>query len=152
MRALLQLDDYWIDTLEIQAVKDLGERPAIEDGVLPRLQFHVFGPEDQSYLVDMSVVLGQAKAARGAPYRLRLKLSGVFSFLPDTPEDVQVRMIHVNGPAILYGIARGVVAEATGAGRYGKYVLPSVDLLEMADRQLARGRVDDAPGPQELEL
>jgi preprotein translocase subunit SecB len=94
----------------------------------------------------MSVVLGKAQVERGAPYRLRLKLSDVFSFRPNTPADRQERMITVNGPAILYGVARGIVAETTGAGRHGKYVLPSVDLLPMAMRRLER---KETPSPTE---
>lgn len=148
MIAPLQLDDYWIDTLEIRAVQDIGGRAPAQNGVVPRLQFEIFrSPEGASYLIEMSIVLGKARVARGLPYHLRLKLSGVFSFTPDTPEPTQTRMIHINGPAILYGVARGIVAEATGAGRHGKYVLPSVNLLPMAEKRLAHR--DTRPSPEE---
>lgn len=148
MIAPLQLDDYWIDTLEVNAVQDVTERPVAQSGVVPRLRFEIFrSPESASYLIEMSIVSAKAHVARGVPYRLRLKLSGVFSFQPDTPEPTQTRMIYVNGPAILYGVARGIIAQATGAARHGKYVLPSVNLLPMAERRLARK--DTGPLPQE---
>ena len=44
-------------------------------------------------------------------------------------------MIGLNGPAILYGVARGVVAQATANCRYGKFVLPAMNFVKARRRK-----------------
>lgn len=136
MKALLQLDDYWVDKLSIEATGGAVEAPIFSADGLPRVTFGVYASEaSENYRVDMQVLVGKAAAARGFPYRMRLRLSGIFSFAPATPPNVRERMINVNGPAILYGVARGVVGEATATGPRGKYVLPSINFIEMLERR-----------------
>jgi hypothetical protein len=48
---------------------------------------------------------------------------------------MRFRMSNVNGPTILYGIARGIVGGLTGFAAGGRYLLPSVNMVELAQRQ-----------------
>lgn len=44
-------------------------------------------------------------------------------------------MIAPNGLSMLYGVARGVVANATAMSWHGKFVLPSLNLIEIIKRK-----------------
>lgn len=67
------------------------------------------------------------------PYTISIKLIGLFSF-PSEPKlsfDQMDKLVSLNGSSILLGLARGLVAQATGVGQFGKYLLPPINLVEM---------------------
>jgi hypothetical protein len=51
------------------------------------------------------------------------------------------KMIPLNGLAILYGIARGVVAQATANSSNEKFILPTVNLVEATRNRSGRKSV-----------
>lgn len=133
----MQLRDYWVDELRWKSVGVAVECPEASGDLLPTVKVQAYqANESDSYIVTLSVVLTENRARQaGAPYQFRLAMAGSFFFLEGTTEEVQRRMIHVNGSSVLYGIARGIVAEATSHGQAGKYILPSINLLELLDRR-----------------
>jgi len=136
MRALLQLDEYWVEHIEVRASADGADTPSRHGAVLPRVNCEVFrAVDDAAYKVDLKLLVGPRMVARGLPYEFRLHLWGVFSFEPDTPQETQEYIIHVSGPAMLYGIARGIIAQATALGPHGKYTLPSINFIELMERE-----------------
>jgi preprotein translocase subunit SecB len=141
MRALLQLDNYWVEHIEVKATTEAVERLSSHDAVLPRVSCDVFQSlEDAAYKVDLRLLVSPRLAARGLPYELRLHLCGVFSFEPDTPQEKQEYIIHMSGPAMLYGIARGIIAQATALGPHGKYTLPSINFIELMEREAKKAK------------
>jgi len=136
MRALLQLENYWVENLEVRASADGADRPSAHGAVLPRVNCEIFrAVDDAAYKVDLKLLVGPRMVARGLPYEFRLHLWGVFSFEPDTPQEKQEYIIHMSGPAMLYGIARGIIAQATALGPHGKYTLPSINFIELMERE-----------------
>src|SRR4051812_44740071 len=85
------------------------------------------------YRIDMRIQLaaGGYTAEENTPYAVDLKMVGYLTFAAATSQDVMNRMIFINGPAILFGIARGIVGQATGASKHGQFVLPTVNFVEM---------------------
>lgn len=139
MRAHLQLDDYWVDALDVRD----GEFPAPGDstgGAIPDIDYEVLkAPEDiaqgrECYLVKLKLSAGKAKVRTGIPYEFRVQLSGVFSFLPSTEQATKSNYLYYNAPAMLYGIARGMIGEITATGRHPRYILPSVNFQEVYKR------------------
>lgn len=68
------------------------------------------------------------------PYQISLTVVGFFSFPPGTSQMSDFdkdKLVSLNGSSILFGLARGLVAQATGIGQYGKYLLPPVNFLEL---------------------
>jgi len=132
----LQLKDYWFAEFSWRTVEVEPESGAVED-VLPRVNVTVFQEKDgDDYLVQLQIRLTPRQALKGGlPYEFTIDLRGHFEFVGDIPVEVRQRMIHVNGSMILYGFARGVLAEATSQGEYGKYILPAVNLLELLDKR-----------------
>ena len=73
------------------------------------------------------------------PYQIAFKISGFFSFPPDTEEETIQKMVGLNALAVLYGIARGVVAQVTANGPHGKFILPTVNFVEMLKKKVGAG-------------
>jgi len=71
------------------------------------------------------------KAPALDPYRIRIRLVGWFGFSKGIPEETMNHMANLNGSSILFGLARGLVAQVTGTGRHGGYLLPTVNFVEM---------------------
>ncbi len=67
-----------------------------------------------------------------------LRITGFFSFAKGTDEQMIEKMIPLNGLAILYGIARGVVAQATANSMHEKFILPTVNLVEATKEQVGK--------------
>lgn len=67
------------------------------------------------------------------PYYITMRIEGHFNFAPgaDIPQPEKERMVSLNGCSILMGLARGLVAQATGVSEFGKYLLPAVNFLEV---------------------
>ena len=135
MKALLQLRQYWIADFHLRPIATEGEdQPEADEDVLPSVDVNVFQSEEEpgQYAVRVNVKLlpETARAAR-LPYDFDLTLLGIFGFAEGTPLEVQQQMIHVNGSQILYGLARGLVADVTTHGPRGRYILPSVNLIQL---------------------
>lgn len=79
------------------------------------------------------------------PYCIVLKIIGFFSFVKGTDEQTMERMIRLNGSAILYGIARGVVAQATCNSIHDKFILPTVNFVEITEKQTKKKIVKGKP-------
>ena len=67
-------------------------------------------------------------------------LWGVFSCSPELAADQKDRLLRFNTVAILHGIARGIIASASGSCPGGPFLLPVVNYAEVIERKLAEGR------------
>jgi preprotein translocase subunit SecB len=94
---------------------------------------------EREFRIEMRIRLAEKgyTADENAPYSITLDIVGYLSFAEGTSEDLMFRMIHANGASILYGIARGFVGQATGAAKYGQFVLPAVNFIELMKRRQA---------------
>lgn len=141
MQAPLRLDDIVVESLHVRAA--LHPPTAIEaDATLPepRVEVDILRAEDEArFMVPFSVRINQKSAEfsrRG--YALDIKLVGYFSFDPGTDEEAMGRLITINAPAILYGVARGIAAQAFALTNAGRMLLPSVNFVEIMDRRERR--------------
>jgi len=132
MQPPLELQDYWIEELIIQANPEYVEQKG-SPKILPEIDFHIAKtPRQKKFLICMTIGIQPGEDAKlSAPYRIVVTLSGHYRFRKETDEQTIKRMLAPNGLAILYGIARATVAQATACGRHGKFLLPTVDLVEI---------------------
>lgn len=145
MLAHLQLEDYWIDELVLRDIGGSAPASVAEDRVpLPRVEFEVITPEaeeeeaERYHVILVTVSAGKAKALKGIPYEFRIQVYGIFTVSPQLDEESQYRLLHLNGPAMLYGIARSAIGTVTALGRKDKYILPSINILDIFKRQQRR--------------
>jgi preprotein translocase subunit SecB len=94
---------------------------------------------DLDFMINMKVRIGTpTKMSETEPYYISITISGLFNFTEKTDESTIAKMIQLNGLSILYGITRGIVAQATSSYLHGQYVLPTINFVEMLKRQSAK--------------
>ena len=102
--------------------------------------------ENQRFALGMSCRFFADAAEHNLPYTTQIVLSGEFySLLKLQPNRLPMRVAN-NALMILYGIARGIVGQATAGGVNGRFVLPSVafdELVMEATRNPTSGVVLD---------
>jgi preprotein translocase subunit SecB len=66
-------------------------------------------------------------------YHIKIRIEGFFNFKPeaDVSQAQKDKLVQLNGSSILMGLARGLVAQATGVSEFGKYLLPAVNFVEI---------------------
>jgi len=145
MLAHLQLEDYWIEELTFRDVGLPSSDSPSNRPALPRVEFTV-SPSDadddeQVFFVGLRVVAGKAQVLRGVPYEFRIQVSGVFTVSDDVKDEAaRYRLVHLNGPAMLYGIARSAIGTVTAMGHKTKYILPSINIIDVWKRQQRRAK------------
>lgn len=89
--------------------------------------------DEQSFRIIMHINVAQDgyTVDTNPSHSISLTIVGYFSFAQGTDEEQMQRMIRINGSSILYGIARGLVGQATGASKHGQFVLPTVNFVEI---------------------
>lgn len=85
----------------------------------------------REWKVDLKVALGQSDPG-ALPYFVQIAATGIFEVMPQVPDDFIERIVSANGPAVLYGAMREVVASITGRGPHPALLLPSVTFIDMA--------------------
>lgn len=132
MLALLEIDEYFVDefSLEVNPVCAFKEEYDSDFDV----DFSIARSSDGKPKFEVKLFLEVNKKDEifsKAPYRIDLQVTGYFHFDEGTDENKIKTMITPNGLAILYGIARNLVSQMTGVGRYGRFLLPSVNFIEI---------------------
>lgn len=95
-------------------------------------------PRDYRISLRIQLAANGYAAEENAPYTVGLTIVGYFTFSETTADDVRKRMIFTNGPAILFGIARGIAGQPTGAAKHRQFVLPTVDFLAIEKARVQR--------------
>jgi preprotein translocase subunit SecB len=158
MLAPLQLDDVVVESLLVRTNTDELPDPVSADQTpVPDVSLDILRVENElKFLIPFLVRINHRKADfRRYGYSVELKVLGFFSF-PDKFEEHEAgHMIHTNGPAILYGVARGIIVQTLALTIAGKVILPSVNFVEIMrrrDHRLHRRRMlnatlkeDDSP-------
>lgn len=137
---LLDIQAYHVAEFVFRALSEYDhERPTSSAiGVNFTIDQHEEDPLEFRIEMRLQVAETGYSADINAPYSISLTIVGYFTFAEGTENDVMQRMIHLNGLSILYGIARGFVGQATGAGRYAQYVLPTVNFISLLQERLAK--------------
>jgi preprotein translocase subunit SecB len=132
MLAQLNLNDYFIDEFRFAANRD-HEAGGTTSGTID-IDFDISrsGETPLDFMISLVVDINpRDEDFERGEYRIHLKLSGFFSFTEGVSEDMINSMIAHNGLSILYGVARGTVADATATSWHGKFVLPGVNFIEL---------------------
>jgi len=138
MHVQLDIEDYFVEELRVKA------NPAPTGGISHRVEVFVSfnikrkGTEPV-FMIPMVINVNKSRATfNKAPYQIMLKITGFFRFKEGTDEETIKKMIGLNAPAMLYSIARGIVAQATAQSIHGKFILPTVDFVELVRKKQRR--------------
>ncbi|MDL5046545.1 protein-export chaperone SecB [Oscillatoria amoena NRMC-F 0135] len=72
---------------------------------------------------------------KNQPYSFKLHLIGNFEVLKGYPEDKRTKLVEVNGPSILYGIAREIIRSTSAQGPFRSLLLPSVSFYPPKEKE-----------------
>lgn len=136
--APLQLIRYWIDDLEIHAHRQFDVENE-ESDFLDSLDVNanvseldppegISGDLGLFWLVSLSIKVGD-DAKVTDPYDIRLNLSGIVQTSPKLVSENLRRIVDVNGPSMLFGVAREIVRNLTASGPFPAVLFPSVSFL-----------------------
>lgn len=133
----LQLRDYVLLNLLIEANPNFkpSENKGQEGDIGFKFNFKK-NNEEPIFLVDMEIVLNQKEEMfKQQPYRIRVRLQAFLEFDKTFPEKDIPNLLGPNGLAMTYSIARGIVGQATGTSLHGKYILPTMNFIEVLKSQ-----------------
>ncbi|MBI3351501.1 MAG: protein-export chaperone SecB [Nitrospirae bacterium] len=128
MQSLLDIDNYFVEEIAVKVNPEF--RGKVVKSEL-NFSFDILrnGEETGKFMILMNIKIGHSSKGLGnTPYMIKLNLRGFFSFNPKADEVTINKMIGGNGLSILYGVARGIVAQVTANGPYGKFILPAANL------------------------
>ena len=124
--APLRLVQSWVEELHIGPPRN----PALDEGLevkLSRPQI-LQNPEDiAEYLVRLRIRVQEPDRVTEMVVAGRFRLEG------DESASASKRMVDYNAPAILFGIARGMVGTVTALTSLGRLELPSVNIAQLVD-------------------
>jgi len=126
----LRLNAYWLESLRYEvngAFEPVGEIQEVP------IRFSAECAPDQdtgSFTVRVHI-RSRRRRAGNVPHTFEASLAGSFSFPGNGTElsESDERLLRFNAPAILYGIARGLLFAATAPAVYGPVMLPSGNLV-----------------------
>ena len=133
MQASLQLDRFALEELVIEVESDLKESSQTTASYNTNIDVDV--QKHNEKMVFRVYLRVEIKPERipgpGEIRRVVIGCVGYFSFAQE-PTDEYIRQVTpLNQLAMLYGMARGIVASATGSTSGGTFVLPSVNFVEV---------------------
>lgn len=138
MQALLDINEYFVRDFVIKENPKYKQKKVYEGKA--KIAYNIkrkgSGP---LFMIDMAIQVGNSKnMIEQDPYYISIKLTGLFRFLEETDENTIAKMIHLNGLSILYGVTRGIVAQTTSNCIHGKYMLPTINFIELIKRKSAK--------------
>lgn len=142
MLALLELDQYYIDEFSLEV--NPSYPPTEEQEIDLDIDFEIGRADDGLPHFEVKLIIdvnASEERFRSCAYRIRLLVSGYFHFSEGTDEGQINRLILPNGLSILYGIARNTISQSTGVSRFGRFLLPSVNLIEVIKDKAKRDEV-----------
>jgi preprotein translocase subunit SecB len=77
-----------------------------------------------------TVVLTLKSENTGANYLFNIQLFGGFQVHKEYPADKVQQLVEVNGPAVLFGVAREMLHTITNRGPHAKIILPTVNFID----------------------
>lgn len=99
----------------------------------------VHSEADDSWVIGLRMQFGPAENAdKPTPYRGECEMHGYFSLLPGVPEEKRQDFLQMHGGAILYGMMREWVAQATSRSLHDAYYLPTADARSFIPMNAAR--------------
>ena len=132
----MQYKNYAVDKIMVESnTQDIQSSDDGSDELV--IDFNVLKQENEkSFLIELFIDVNKsAKAFKSSRYRIFLKLLSVFDFFRDTTREEITKLLIPNGLAMAYSTSRGIIGELTANSINGKYILPSVNFMELIKKK-----------------
>lgn len=151
MQALLDINEYHVDNIAIKVNSDYKQSDIKNCNVSVDFDIRQNNDDPLVFMILLFIKLNDSKAtSTSAEYHIKLDITGYFSFIEGTAEETVNKMIAPSGLSILYGVARGVIAQVTGNFKYGKFILPTLNFMEIIKKKASKVK-EEMPAPLEKE-
>ena len=132
--APLQLTDYFLTHLSLESNPEFNSATPADDPVetlkvVPGCDLSdEKGEQGTEWLVSLEIDQTIPDGAN-LPYAFSLQIYGFVLASPHIEFAKLKRIVHANGPAMLFGAAREIIRSATGLGRWPAVIIPSTNFL-----------------------
>lgn len=133
MLSQLNIIEYFVEEIILKTNLEYNKEISSTEDI--SVDFDIFQNEENRLLYKVTMVIEIGRSRNNSPYYIFLKLSGIFSYEKNTNKEYIDKTINLNAPSMLYGIARGVISQITASSLYGKFILPSVNFIEILKRK-----------------
>jgi preprotein translocase subunit SecB len=145
----LQLDQYLVDDLIFKCNKFVmtKEDKPVDSTISVDFEVRENIQDKSKFLLELKVDLNEGQELKMfQSHQIHLHLLGWFRFTMSIDDQTKARMLATNASSILYGVARSIVADLTGSLGAERYILPSLNLMELAKAKLgSRPEVSKSP-------
>lgn len=135
----LQLRDYHVLDFHLN-VNDKFKKikqNSLKENILFDYSFQKHQSKDNWFRIILYIETNTTNVIRQkTPYSIKLSIGGIFELEASFPDELKKKILLPNGIAMTYSIARGMVAEVTSASINGKYILPTINFIEVIKRKL----------------
>ncbi|GEM_PF-3328396 len=141
--SLMKMEQCCLTRLEIKTRGGLTQLPSPDESAgsgeetewRVGIDFDVRKVEDEPvYIVPINIDLDSPDDASFE--KISVSLTGVFSFPEDAPSEEVYKYVPLLCLTNLFGVARGLVAQATGMCESGPFLLPLVNMQEVVKSKL----------------
>ena len=136
----LQLERSLLSRIHLDASRETKTAQSVAVTTSTQCARHSENP--RRWMVTLRVVLAGKEGDDPAPYTGEIEAVGFFSVEQAWPEGNVGQLVVVNGPAVLYGMVREMVAGLTARGPHKPLTLPTVTFV---DQTLKMSEPDSAP-------
>ena len=135
MRSPLELQRSVLEILDIRA-NPLYTKDCAEESYNIKVATEVSKkPDSYDYRIKLGVRMSPPKDTICRFQRIEVEIIGYFNMPQDSDPNFVYQLVPLNCLAILYGIARGVVAQSTGLTRNGAFMLPAYNFVEHINKK-----------------
>lgn len=136
--APIRLERYFITHLNVVALKQFSrEQPHTYDFKDLQSEVNVTENKKQPNVFQVSLMLKHTPQPKeNLPYAYSMQIIGFFEVHPKWPRAKAEELVKINGPAVLYGAAREILAQTTSRGPWGSILLPTVNFVSERKRKL----------------
>jgi preprotein translocase subunit SecB len=128
MLSQLQLHKQVLLRFAIEAKTLPSEELGEEYDMKTQISVPAFSEADDMWVIGLRMQFGPDKdATKPTPYHGECEMHGYFSIHDSVPEEKRQEFLQMNGGAILYGMMREWVAQATSRSLHEIHYLPTLD-------------------------
>ncbi len=144
MNAILQLEDYRLTRLVIEANTDVVREEGKNSEVNILVDFDVLKAKDEPrFLVPMIFKMKPGKNKKYCSFKkIEVEIDGYFRLSPEATEEEERNLIPYNCLAIIYGLMRGIIANNTGKLPGGVIILPTMNFLNVIRAKIEENKAE----------
>lgn len=154
--SLMSLVDCFVKSLTIETnalvrpMKSIDRLPAnvnitIQQNIMQDGQYPL------QFLIPLGITVTWPEQCQSTYIKIAIELNGLFSFPEGTPEEQIRQYVPLLCLTNLFGIARGIIAQATGNCAEGAFYLPLVNMTEILQNAVANTTESVSAPEQALE-